>query len=132
MDLGLTVVDLDAGLEWVKTDDADGLTDKDNRYNWSATGEARDGTVFTEYLAGLNGAPYAGHRDWRLPSSGGRPYVGGPSGEMAELESILTCPPPYNGTTCVGSPPFIDPMFGPTALQGRCRSACAGTSIARL
>jgi hypothetical protein len=85
-DTGLgSVIDHQTGLEWQKTDDAGGLTDKDNTYTWRGDGSggtAPDGTAFTEFLAGLN-APdgpgassptgptdtgcYAGRCDWRLP-----------------------------------------------------------------
>ena len=46
-----------------------------------------DGPAFTTYLAGLNGASYGGHNDWRLPTSGG--CCGSPTGQDAELESIV-------------------------------------------
>ncbi len=103
VDLGVTVVDLDSGLEWVKSDDDGGITDKDNTYTWTAmpTGQARDGSVFTEYLRGLNDLAYAGHRDWRLPTSAGS--VDLPTGEAAELESLVDC----RFTPC------LDPLYGP-------------------
>lgn len=104
-DTGLTVIDRQTKLEWVKTDDAGGLTDKDNTYAWSATGTAADGPVFTEYLAGLNRAKYAGHADWRLPTRCG-PLQVEPQ-QACELQSIVDC----------RFAPCIDPVFGPTAAS---------------
>jgi hypothetical protein len=75
------VIDHQTGLEWQKSDDAGGLTDKDNYYTWTADGPggtAANGTAFGVFLEGLNGGTtsfysdpttpgYAGHHDWRLP-----------------------------------------------------------------
>jgi hypothetical protein len=78
-DTGLgTVIDHQTGLEWQKTDDSGGLTDKDNTYTWSTGTNDPDGAAFTEFLYGLNGGTassgsgpttgcYAGHCDWRMP-----------------------------------------------------------------
>jgi hypothetical protein len=99
-DQGLTIFDYQTGLEWVKTDDAGGLTDKDRTFTWSASGVAADGTVFTEYLAGLNAAKYAGHDDWRLPTNT-LPNL--PLGQRPELSGIVDC----------AFTPCIDPTFGP-------------------
>jgi len=104
-DTGLTVIDHSTGLEWQKTDDLGGLTDKDNTWTWSVGGTQPDGTLFTVLLAGLN-APdgpgaatqagptdtgcYAGHCDWRAPT-------------VEELLPIMDC--------SFGDPCF-DPIFG--------------------
>ncbi len=101
-DTGLTVIDHQTGLEWVKTDDAGGLTDKDNTYAWSGSETAADGPVFTAYLAGLNQANYAGHDDWRLPTN--CVFPDSPP-QACELQSIIDC----------RFSPCIDPVFGPTA-----------------
>jgi hypothetical protein len=108
LDLGRTVVDLDRRLEWAKSDDEGGLTDKDNAYTWTATlgGQLPNGSVFTEYLDGLNDQTYAGHRDWRLPTSAGSDEA--PTGEAPEVESLANC----RFTPC------IDPIFGPAPLTG--------------
>jgi hypothetical protein len=83
-----------------------------NVYRWSATGTAPDGSAFTLFLASLNGGAtgvgncvsndgttqtggFAGHCDWRLPTT-------------AELRTIVTSP-----GSCARIP-CIDPIFGPT------------------
>ncbi len=101
--------------------------DVNNSYTWSATAEGPfEGSAKTLFLDVLNDIAgggtscFADHCDWRLPSSGGRPDLNSPSGQAAELESILTCTPPYDGqvsVNCTGNLPFgplIDPIFGPT------------------
>jgi hypothetical protein len=100
-----TVTDVETGLMWEKKDDFGGIHDKDNFYTWSATGTAPDGTAFTTFLGTLNNGTsadgtansgcFAGHCDWRLPTS-------------AELQTILLAPFPC------GTNPCIDSVFGPT------------------
>lgn len=96
VDTGLgTTRDRLTGLEWEQKTDDGTVHDKDDVYTWSATGSASDGTVFTTFLAALNGAAcFAGRCDWRLPT-------------MAELQTILDASAPC--TTCV------DPAFSPFA-----------------
>ncbi len=92
-DTGLgSVIDHQTGLEWQKTDDDDGLTDKDKWYSWTNTGDGDatnpDGTAFIAFLAGLNNCEsgdgatvsggYAGHCDWRIP-------------QIDELLAIVDC-----------------------------------------
>jgi hypothetical protein len=61
------------------------------------------------FLANLNIPPgFAGHTDWRLPTSGGA--ASDPSGSDPELESILLAPYP-----CATSPCIDTTVFGPTA-----------------
>jgi hypothetical protein len=127
-----TVSDSATGLMWEKKTSTVGCGpnfadphDVDNTYTWcldanvdhvcdntQSTAGPQDGPVFTQFLAALNTPPcFAGHCDWRLPKSGGRPDrpdLGGSSGEPAELESILLAPNPC------GTSPCIDPIFGPT------------------
>ncbi|MEO2136967.1 MAG: DUF1566 domain-containing protein [bacterium] len=112
-DTGLgTVIDHQAGLEWQKTDDAGGLTDKDNSYSWSDAGGVPGGphgTAFFVFLSGLN-APdgpganppqdwttdtgcYAGRCDWRVPV-------------LEELVTIIDC--------SFGDPCVDQSVFGPT------------------
>jgi len=91
-----TVTDNLSTLQWEqKTDDAT-VHDKDNFHTWSASGTAADGTAFTNLLATINGAGFAGQYDWRLPT-------------LAELLSIAQ--PAY--PNCLTAP-CIDPIFGPT------------------
>ena len=91
-----TVTDKLTGLEWEQKTDDGGIHDKDDVYTWSASGSAADGTVFSTFLAALNGGCFAGHCDWRLPT-------------MEELQTILDASSPC--TTCV------DPLFVPVAAQ---------------
>jgi hypothetical protein len=81
----------------------------------------RDGSAFTEFLAWMNSPPgFAGHTDWRMPSSGGDPgsdpvalcgmypcYLL----DAPELESIYIRRPPSLDPT---SPTGIDSVFGAT------------------
>jgi hypothetical protein len=142
---GVTVEDTATGLLWErKTGDpsdpdvicstaAGGCPDRhdvNNRYEWSNTVTAADGNAYTDFLATINAASFAGHTNWRLPI-------------ISELQSILVgqdvefaanaAPPDPNSglnatgqaTTCAGGP-CIDPGFaaigGPTA-QSRYWSA---------
>jgi len=114
-----TVTDNQTGLQWEKKTTVWGSGqnyadphDVDNYYTWTDISDGDytdpDGTAFTDFLVKLNTPPcFAGHCDWRLPKSGGRPDWG--IGEPAELESILLAPYPC------GTSPSIDPIFGPTA-----------------
>lgn len=106
-----TVTDHQTGLQWEKkVSPGGGATDPDdvdNIYNWTAGGGGDtfpDGTVFTDFLAKLNGASsdgititgcLAGHCDWRLPT-------------IVELQTIL------DPSLCGPSTSCIDPIFGPT------------------
>jgi hypothetical protein len=62
------------------------------------------------FLRILNAQSFAGHTDWRLPTSAGT--TASPTGSPGELESILLAP--YNCRTS----PCIDPAFGPTGAVG--------------
>jgi hypothetical protein len=125
-DDGLTVADIETGLLWERKTNDSGLHDVDNRYSWSSSGTAFDGTAKTIFLEGLNNAAFAGHTDWRLP------YI-------SELQSILIGPgvttvaaaspaDPASGlneteqATSCSAAPCIDPDFanvgGPTASSG--------------
>ena len=98
-----TITDRQTCLVWEKKDDAGGIHDKDNYYQWSSTGTNPDGGAFTVFLAGLNSAGFAGHHDWRLPTSAG--CCGYPTGQAAELESIVD-----SGVSGCGSgSPCVDP-----------------------
>jgi len=120
-DTGLTVIDRETGLEWEKKTGTVGEESScpgaascgdphnvNNMYSWSNSGALFDGGAQTLFLDVLNDVAaggtscFAGHCDWRLPSSGGDSLF--PTGEPAELESIVDC---SSGATC------IDAAFGP-------------------
>jgi hypothetical protein len=97
-----------------------------NRYQWSSAGAAPDGDAYTDFLATLNAASFAGHTDWRLPFISEVQSILVGSG----VETVANADPadPNSGqnatgqaTTCAG-PPCIDPDFaavgGPTASSG--------------
>jgi hypothetical protein len=91
------------------------VEDVNNCYTWSASGTAADGTLYTTFVAALNGGDYyspsagqdvnagpascfANHCDWRIPTIG-------------ELQTILGEGPPPG---CGEAPACIDAVFGPT------------------
>jgi len=81
--------------------------DVNNSFSWSTAAPWNfDGTAATDFLAKLNASAFGGHADWRLPTSAGSPSD--PTGQDAELESILTATYPCTGSPC------IDAVFGPT------------------
>ncbi len=101
-----TVSDLDTRLMWQKSDDAGGLTDKDNTYAWTLGDDEPDGAAFSEFLGGLNNCEsadgdavsggYGGHCDWRMP-------------QIDELGTIVDC--------SFGNPCIDQSVFGPTAAS---------------
>jgi hypothetical protein len=112
-----TLTDNQTGLMWeLETTTCSGeITCVNNLYSWSSSGTAADGTLFTTFLATLNGGDYyspsagqdvsagagtcfANHCDWRIPT-------------IAELNAIVELGASGCGS---GSPPCIDPAFGPT------------------
>lgn len=112
-----TLTDNQSGLMWEMQTSACGgeVTCYSNTYIWSSTGTLADGTLFTNFLAGLNGGDYysssvdqivnntgagvcfANHCDWRIPT-------------IAELQTIFDTAL----SACGYSLPCIDPAFGPT------------------
>jgi hypothetical protein len=112
-----TVTDNQTGLMWeMQTSTCAGeVTCYTNSYTWSSSGTPADGTLFTSFIAGLNGGDYyspsagqilnnnpavstcfANHCDWRIPT-------------FAELNGIVSSVP-----GCGSGSPCIDPTFGPT------------------
>jgi hypothetical protein len=69
-------------------------------------------TTIWDWLGQLNASNFAGHSDWRLPTSAGG--GGDPTGQAAELESILTSPCPSTS-----SMPCVPPVF-----NAGCSSGC--------
>jgi len=69
------------------------------------------GTIW-EWLVALNDASFAGHNDWRIPTSAGT--KASPSGAAPELDSIVdpAAPGCGSGGAC------IMPVFGPTVPYG--------------
>src|SRR5262245_55689375 len=67
-DTGLTIIDLNTGLEWEKKNSKDliqnpgNLHDADNVYLWSGDGSQE--TIW-DWLDDLNAQNFAGHNDWR-------------------------------------------------------------------
>ncbi len=125
-DTGSTIIDHQTGLEWEKkTGTVGGPSfcpggascgdphNVNNVYTWSDSFTAFDGGTQTLFLDVLNDVAgggtgcFAGHCDWRMPSSGGN-YGIGPV-QPAELESIFDCS---------GGAPCVDPAFGPTVSDG--------------
>jgi hypothetical protein len=91
-----TVSDNLTGLQWEQKTDDGSVHDKDDSYTWS-TLENANGTVFTSFLSTLNGACFAGHCDWRLPT-------------RSELRTIVA-----EAYPCSASPCINETIFGPTA-----------------
>jgi hypothetical protein len=110
-----TVTDNLTGLMWeMQTSACSGeVTCWYNTNNWSPDTTA-DGTLFTGFIAGLNGGDYyspsagqdvsagagscfANHCDWRLPT-------------ITELQTIVES----TASGCGSGSPCIDPVFGPT------------------
>jgi hypothetical protein len=78
-------------------------------------------TTVWDWLNQLNAAGFAGHGDWRLPTSAGVGLF--PTGQPAEIESILD----ETQVGCAsGTGACIDPVFGPTALGGYYTASAAG------
>jgi hypothetical protein len=103
-----TVTDNQTGLMWEKKSPSGtgDVHDVNNLYDWSISGTAADGTLFTNFLARLNrdvssngnATCFANFCDWRIPT-------------VVELQGILLAPSPCDTSPC------IDPAFGPTNSQ---------------
>ncbi|HXC53608.1 MAG TPA: DUF1566 domain-containing protein [Candidatus Limnocylindrales bacterium] len=91
-----TITDDATGLTWEKKDNAGGIHDRDNEYTWSTGNGEINGTIVSDFLAGLNASGgFAGHTDWRIPN-------------RFELETLLNAGEevpstwPVFATTCNG------------------------------
>jgi len=68
-------------------------------------------TTIWDWVNQVNAAAFAGHGDWRLPTSAG--CCGSPTGEPEELAALLDGGAPG----CGGGSPCIDQIFGPTVAN---------------
>jgi hypothetical protein len=110
-----TLTDNQTGMMWeIETTTCSGeVTCYTTSYLWTSSGTAADGTLFTIFLAGLNGGDYfspsvgqdvsngpsscfANHCDWRIPT-------------VAELQTIY-----YSVACATSGVACINPSFGPT------------------
>jgi len=118
-----TVTDNETGLMWEQKTGAVGNTGEcpgavtcadphnvNNLYSWASnlgefefSGVARFLYVLND-VEGGGASCFAGHCDWRLPTSNGLGGIG--PQQPAELESIVDCS---------GGEPCVSPVFGPTA-----------------
>jgi hypothetical protein len=117
-----TVTDRATCLVWERKTDRGAVPDPldphdvHNRYSWSGTPST------ATFLADLNGPGFAGHGDWRLPTSAG--CCGAPTGQLPELESLLLVPCEGGGAPC------IDAALGPTMASSPYGSASASGGLA--
>ncbi len=101
-----TITDRTTCLVWEKKDNAGGIHDLNNLYDWNSAA-----TVFLPLLNNP-ASPFAGHQDWRLPTAAGRP--GALTGQPAEIESIQASPSGCGATPgggCVAA--AFDTLCGP-------------------
>jgi hypothetical protein len=133
-----TITDKQTGLMWeMQTSTCSGeVTCIYSQYAWSSSGTLADGTLFTSFIAGLNGGVYynpstgqdvytaagagtcvANHCDWRIPT-------------VAELQTIIE----MTASGCGAGGLCIDPTFGPTSPTQQSAywssSSSAGTNSA--
>jgi hypothetical protein len=132
-----TITDNQTGLMWEKKDQAGGIHNQYNKYyTWCRdangdfvcdnAGNPPDGLAFTGFLATLNTPPcFAGHCDWRLPTSGG--INTDPTGQAAELESIVDTGVAGCGS---GSSPCVPAPFNANCTPGCSATACSCTPAA--
>jgi len=95
-----TVTDRLTGLQWEQKTNDGSIHDVGNAYRWSSIEDLDetdpDGSVFTTFVATLNGTCFAGACDWRLPT-------------RDELLTIVS-----GGYPCPLSPCIDEALFGPT------------------
>jgi hypothetical protein len=102
LNFGPVIIDTQTNLMWEKKDQAGGLNDADDNYNWCAATGTSDGRCVgnqTSWIGQINTAAFSGFSDWRVPT-------------RAELLTIAD----YTIPGC-GSVACINPIFGPTPMQ---------------
>ncbi len=100
--------------QWCLDTNADGCDSFDKVSGNPKPPDMPDGGMLTDFLEKLNTTKFAGHGDWRLPTSGGNRGVDLGQGEAAELESI--CGRSLCGLGIAGTN-NIEPAFLPTAAS---------------
>jgi Protein of unknown function (DUF1566)/Collagen triple helix repeat (20 copies) len=110
-----TVTDNQTGLMWEQTTSACGgeITCQSDVYEWTSSGTAADGTLFTVFLAKLNGgiyySPAAGQEVTDRPRFCFANYCDWRIATVVDLNSVIQQPSP-----CSTGSPCIDTVFGPT------------------
>jgi hypothetical protein len=110
-----TIADNRTGLIWEKkTTACNGeVTCLNNLYMLSATGKVPDGTLYSSFIAGLNGGDYYSQSDGQIVTFGAGPcFADRCDWRIPTLAEMMTIVEP-SATGCGSGSPCIDPIFGP-------------------